>query len=194
MDLVVYRSLHASGWVVKRGNYGRDRKRFVVLTDDVLLYYKSDRMDKLRGQIVLSEVVAVYLYRRVAPSATKQFAIEILTKGRTWLLFVRDEPELDKWRLVFLGYSLLAPVPATHTRRPSGYVPVMEECESLPLPQHGTPLDCVRIYMPKGSGCVASLHLGSAPHADLTTCDAAFPPYYRLDSSPCQRGTRTGRR
>jgi len=82
-----------AGFLYKRGalNYAW-RRRWCVLKDSTLYYYKSESNDAHLGDIKLEQAVV-----RQAVDETKQFVFEIVTKTRAYVLAADSSVDMQKW-------------------------------------------------------------------------------------------------
>jgi len=112
-----------NGWMEKKGNMGGGWKQrfFVLLSTHELLYFESDRSPKCKGVIDLKE--ATTCDRVKNPDYNYEFAFEVGTPKRTWILCPDGEHEMKEWmddiRPLIKGAGAGAPPPAQRKKRNS---------------------------------------------------------------------------
>ena len=86
-----------NGWMEKRGNVSTSWKLrfFVLLSTHELLYFESDRSPKCKGVIDLKE--ATSCVRVDKPDQNYEFAFEVVSPKRTWVLCPDDLHAMQDW-------------------------------------------------------------------------------------------------
>ncbi|KOO21906.1 myosin family protein with dil domain [Chrysochromulina tobinii] len=86
-----------NGWMEKKGAMGGGWKVrfFVLLSTHELLYFESDRSPKCKGVIDLKE--ATQCTRVASPDYNYEFAFEVGSPKRTWILCPDDEHSMKEW-------------------------------------------------------------------------------------------------
>ena len=86
-----------NGWMEKKGAVGGGWKVrfFVLLSTHELLYFESDRSPKCKGVIDLKE--ATGCTRVASPDYNYEFAFEVASPKRTWVLCPDDEHAMKEW-------------------------------------------------------------------------------------------------
>ena len=86
-----------NGWMEKKGAVGGGWKVrfFVLLSTHELLYFESDRSPKCKGVIDLKE--ATTCARVQTPDYNYEFAFEVVSPKRTWVLCPDDEHSMKEW-------------------------------------------------------------------------------------------------
>jgi len=86
-----------NGWMEKKGAVGGGWKVrfFVLLSTHELLYFESDRSPKCKGVIDLKE--ATSCARVQTPDYNYEFAFEVVSPKRTWILCPDDEHSMKEW-------------------------------------------------------------------------------------------------
>jgi len=86
-----------NGWMEKKGNVSTSWKLrfFVLLSTHELLYFESDRSPKCKGVIDLKE--ATSCVRVDKPDQNYEFAFEVVSPKRTWVLCPDDLHAMQEW-------------------------------------------------------------------------------------------------
>jgi len=90
-----------AGWLTKRGHQVKNwKKRWFLLKDPALTYFKSPRATSPAGNILLDDILAVVSEQNVFDSKVMDnppFWFEIITKKTNYLICAENELELRDW-------------------------------------------------------------------------------------------------
>lgn len=81
------------GWLTKQGSNRSWKKRWFVLREDGLHYYKSQSDETAAGVLSLSSAAV----RPTVAARQPDYAFEILTKNRAYLLHADSEEDVEEW-------------------------------------------------------------------------------------------------
>jgi hypothetical protein len=89
--------IHRAGYLTKQGDVIRSwRKRWFVLSDDALRYYRDESHDELKGEIALSSIIRAKVgLARGRGGRTATLVVE--TEDRDWLMQADSEASRDAW-------------------------------------------------------------------------------------------------
>ena len=95
-------NVEAEGWLYKQGDINETkRRRYFRLKQGILQYFrparKTQRQDKPAGQVDMSQVSQIRPVRNLDEDADKQYAIELVTERRIWVLVAALPEEADYW-------------------------------------------------------------------------------------------------
>jgi hypothetical protein len=107
--------IHRAGYLTKQGDVIRSwRKRWFVLSDDAMRYYRDESHDELKGEIALSVIIRAKVgATRGRGGRTATFVVE--TEDRDWLIQADSEASRDAW-VQAINRLLVTPPPAVIVR------------------------------------------------------------------------------